>query len=477
SSGSLQIVLIEDNPGDSDLILEYAQGDPARPITVRAAATLAAGIRLCATGPVDLVMSDLNLPDSMGMDTFESVHRAVPDAPIVVITGNDDDVLAAACISRGAQDYLIKNHINRSLPRTLWNLVLRIRAESDLRITKSRNLDRLSRIVNKSSDGIIIAGHDDLILFANPAAETLLGRTAQDLLGTEFGFSLDEGSSEVSLSQPNGETVTIEMNVENVEWDDANAFLVLLHDISRYKKILEEEKRLTRMKDEVVSSVSHELRTPLHAIKGFLSLLLRGKVPDVATQKEFLGRASGEVDRLATLLDEVLDVSRLAGGYINPELYELDLDELVVRPTVESLEALAQERGCSIKHHPSPTQLIVISDQRRLRQVLTNMLGNAIKFSPAGKPVEVKTVVDGDWAKVTVSDHGIGIPKESISKLFARFYQAENSKIASGGAGLGLHISMELMKSLGGNLTVESVLNQGSTFTVCIPINVDSPTT
>jgi signal transduction histidine kinase len=471
-SSSLQIVLIEDNPGDADLILEHAQGDPSRRITVHSASTLAAGIRLCTEQPVDLVLSDLNLPDSKGMHTFEAVQRAVPDTPIIVITGNDDDILAAACINRGAQDYLIKNHINASLPRTLWNLALGIKAESDLRTTKSRNLDRLSRIVNKATDGIIIANQDEKILFANPAAEALFGNKPQGLPGTEFSFMLRVGNSEVSLSLPNAETLTIEMNVEEIEWDDHGAYLVFLHDISRYKRILEEEKRLTRMKDEVVSSVSHELRTPLHAIKGFLGLVIRGKVPDIATQKEFLTRASGEVDRLSTLLDEVLDVSRLAGGFIDPEITELDIDNQVVKPTVDSLEALALEHGCIIKYLPHSEPVIILSDRRRLRQVVTNLVGNAIKFSTVGSPVEVRTLVSDNLVKIVVNDYGIGIPAEAMSRLFTRYYQVGNSKISSGGAGLGLHISMEIVKSLGGTLTVESAPDKGSSFTVNLPLAV-----
>lgn len=468
---SLQVVLIEDNPGDADLIQEYAQGDSSRPIAVRTATTLAAGIRLCGMGSIDLIMIDLNLPDSMGIQTLEGVQHAVPEVPIVVITGNDDDLLAADCINRGAQDYLIKGHVNRSLPRTLWNLTLRVKAEADLRTAKSRNLDRLNRIVNKASDGIIIVDHEGRILFANPAVGELLGHKVQDLQGAEFGFPLAQGSTEISLSLPSGEAMALEMHVEEVEWDETAAYLVFLHDISAYKRILEEEKRLTRMKDEVVSSVSHELRTPLHAIKGFLNLLIRGKVPDQATQQEFLTRASGEVDRLTTLLDEVLDVTRLAGGYISPEFKEIDIDVQVVKPTVEALEMMAMERGCSILNLASPLPVIVVSDQRRLRQVLTNLVGNAIKFSQPGMPVVVTTCVEGDRVLIQVSDQGKGIPMESISRLFNRFYQVDGSHIAvSGGAGLGLHISQEIMKSLGGTLSVESELGKGSTFTVTLPL-------
>jgi signal transduction histidine kinase len=468
----LQIVLIEDNPGDADLILEYAQGDSSRPIEVRSATTLATGIRLYDTEPTDLILIDLNLPDSTGIGTFEGLQSAIPGVPLVVITGNDDDVLAAACIAQGAQDYLIKGHVNRSLPRTLWNLALRIRAETELSTTKTRNLERLNRIVTKASDGIIIVDHQGIILFANPAVEQLLGHKPKDLQGAEFGFPLAQGSTEISLSPASGEKMAIEMHVEEVEWDETEAYLVFLHDISAYKRILEEERRLTRMKDEVVSSVSHELRTPLHAIKGFLGLLLRDKVPDKATQLEFLARASGEVDRLATLLDEVLDVSRLAGGYISPEFKTLDIDAQVVKPTVEALDVLAMERGCSIRNLTSPLPVIAVSDQHRLRQVLTNLVGNAIKFSQPGMPVVVTTCVEGDRVRIQVSDQGMGIPMESISKLFTRFYQVDDAHVAvSGGAGLGLHISQELMKSLAGTLSVESEPGKGSTFTISVPIN------
>ena len=142
----LRVLLIEDNPGDADLIQEYCTDDPVRPIELIVASTLGKGLSLLDSDIFDVILLDLNLPDSTGMDTFNNVHNSAPDIPLIVVTGNDDEIIAEACIEQGAQDYLSKQLVNRSLARTIWNTVARVRTEADLFVAEDEILERIKEM-------------------------------------------------------------------------------------------------------------------------------------------------------------------------------------------------------------------------------------------------------------------------------------------------------------------------------------------
>lgn len=245
---------------------------------------------------------------------------------------------------------------------------------------------------------------------------------------------------------------------------------VFAHDITERKQAEEAAKELIQMKAELVANVSHELRTPICSLKGLLELLVKGKVDDPAVQHEFLTRATGEVRRLATLVDDLLDLSRLEAGRLELNLEQTDIGSLITE-TVQSLETLAAGKHVPLTYTPPVTTLTVTGDRCRLQQVLVNLIGNAIKFSDAHRSIRITADLETESVVVRVIDEGPGIPEDVLPKLFRRFYRPDTPEKRRGqGTGLGLYISKQIVEAHGGEIGVQSELGVGSTFFLVLPI-------
>lgn len=246
--------------------------------------------------------------------------------------------------------------------------------------------------------------------------------------------------------------------------------VVILNDVTEMRNI-------DKMKSGFVAMASHELRTPLTAIKGFSSTLLEGLDADLYTkedQREFLGIVVSECDRLRRLIDDLLNTSRIeAGESLKPSYTEFPL-----RPLLEKSVAVQQQ--ASTKHHVSlyvhnSLPETIIGDEDKLDQILTNLLNNAIKYSPNGGNVTVHAKNEGETILIGVEDQGLGIPKDHLTKVFEKFHRVnneDNRKIY--GTGLGLFLVHHLVTQVHmGEIWVESEVGKGSTFWVRIPSHLD----
>lgn len=227
---------------------------------------------------------------------------------------------------------------------------------------------------------------------------------------------------------------------------------------------------LDKLKSDFISITSHELRTPVSAVRGFVDTLRRRR--DDLTEdevREFLDIIYSQSDRLVRLVEDLLDVSRLEAGRLNLEWEEVSVDQ-VLSSTIMGMG----EAGSRILVQGSPTcPPTIVSDSLRLTQMLTNLLGNALKFSPPGAQVEMDAE-SGDRGEIvfSVRDHGPGIPDSDHTKIFERFEQADSEATRnSQGVGLGLYITRELAAAMGGQVTLTSELGEGSTFRITIPVS------
>lgn len=226
-----------------------------------------------------------------------------------------------------------------------------------------------------------------------------------------------------------------------------------------------EEERLNRMKDDFISIVSHELRTPMSAIQGFTEILLEREVPP-EKRVRYLETVHNEVMRLSALVDDFLDIQRMETGRLAYHFEPLDLGRLVA-------EVAGQWQG-SEKHTlrlELPDQgLFIRGDRERIIQVLHNLISNAIKYSPGAEAVDISLSSAGGRASVQVKDYGLGIPEESLTHLFQKFYRVETSRHRKiRGTGLGLSIVREIVDTHGGEIHVESIPGSGSEFSVSLP--------
>lgn len=225
-----------------------------------------------------------------------------------------------------------------------------------------------------------------------------------------------------------------------------------------------------RMRANFISMVSHELRTPLHSINGFLDIVLDGQVgPLNARQEEFLNYARTSAHQLTTLVEDILFISKADSGQFTLRLGEVIVPALVAQ-VIHTLQSAAEKAEVTLIAEVAPALPVLRADELRLQQVLSNLLNNAIKFSPAGSRVSVSAAVEGDEVHFSVSDQGKGISLADQSRIFERFYQSESGARASaGGYGLGLSIAKLIVDQHTGRIWVESQLDQGSTFHFTIP--------
>ncbi|MEH2083732.1 MAG: ATP-binding protein [Nostoc sp.] len=216
---------------------------------------------------------------------------------------------------------------------------------------------------------------------------------------------------------------------------------------------------------EFVSNVSHELRTPLTIVHGYLQSVLRRQNNLTETQQEALETAASETERTIRLLQDLLDLARADSGYLHFQMKSYVLNDLV-----EEVVIMAQkysDRLITIESKIYPIE--VKADYSRLKQVLLNLIDNAIKYSEAGTPVSIKLNKIHEKAIITVSDRGYGIPLQHQTRIFERFYRVEQSRSQStGGSGLGLSIVKTLVEGMGGNVSVQSKLGEGSEFTITL---------
>jgi signal transduction histidine kinase len=228
---------------------------------------------------------------------------------------------------------------------------------------------------------------------------------------------------------------------------------------------------LDRMKNDFVSAVSHDLRTPLTAIKGYVEFLEDGiGGPLTEAQVEFVGHLHAGTSRLERLVDDLLDFARLEAGQFKLAMEETNL-ACLTRRVVGLLQPLAAERQLVLELAEAPADLELRLDPSRIEQVLINLVGNALKFTPEGGRVTVRVSTGGGLARVAVTDTGRGIPAEAMSRLFERFYQVHSDVLrAKGGIGLGLTIAKALVEAHGGRIEVESEENSGSTFWFELPL-------
>jgi len=218
---------------------------------------------------------------------------------------------------------------------------------------------------------------------------------------------------------------------------------------------------------DFVANVSHELRTPLTSIQGFAQAILDGTAGDTTSKQHAAQVIYGESDRLKRLVEELLDLARIDAGQIDFKRDRVDIN-MIVANVVERLSLRARKAEIEIQEQLPPLPPLV-GDGDRLAQVFTNLLDNAIEHSPAGGRVRVLGEVSQGWMTIHVEDVGSGIPPDELSRIFERFYQMDKAR-SSRGAGLGLAISREIVRSHQGELKATSEIGRGSRFSVRLPL-------
>jgi len=326
-----------------------------------------------------------------------------------------------------------------------------------------------------------VNGHISLI---NDAASRLLGESA--IIGASYQKVIDnphivnllqtairhgeEQQQEIELTLPGTQntiilqTQTALVRSQSVHFPRVIGAVAVFNDITEIRNV-------ERLKTSFVSAVSHELRTPLTAIKGFVATLLQDQDDyfDKSTRNEFYEIIDSECDRLKRLIDDLLSVSRIEAGRSLEMRREPFSPLKVAIRVVRAHKSFAQKNKLILD---APKDLpVIVGDEDKFEQILNNLISNAIKYSPQGGEIRLALRAENELLKITVQDHGIGVPADKLQRIFAKFERVDNSDTRrTGGTGIGLFLVKHLVEQHGGKVWAESTLGEGSVFHIELPL-------
>ena len=343
-------------------------------------------------------------------------------------------------------------------------------------ITAEKN--RIQTILNSMMEGVIALDKQGNILLLNSAVENFLGIAQEAYLGKNIlslirNYDLERAvkrvlksekpiTQELQLIYPEPSFYYLKATPLKNQEQEKEGIVILLRNITK-------EKRLDQMRTEFVANISHELRTPLTSISGFLETLRDGAIDDPAAAHRILEIMSKETGRLAKLINDLLHLSKIEERRVVHRWQLVQLKE-IINQVAAMFQPQAQQKSLSLTVE-MPVELPCVSgDPDLLAQVLTNLVDNAIKYTPPDGHVLIRATTDKDNVQVEVKDTGIGIPPEDLPRVFERFYRVEKARARElGGIGVGLAIVKHIIKAHGGSIKAESIPHQGSAFKVTLP--------
>ncbi len=427
SRKQITVLLIEDNPGDARLTQEMLAEARGLRCDLEWVDSLAAGLQRLAEGGIDLVLLDLGLPDSMGLDTLRHLRAGVPQSvAVLVMTGQGEDDVALQAVQAGAQDYLVKGEINSDLLiRSMLYAIERQENEEALRQARTE-LEHKVQERTAELDSVV--------------------------------HSLEKEIAE--RKQAEAELLRLKESLEE-EVQQRTAELVLARDAAD---------AANKAKSVFLANMSHELRTPLNAILGFSSLMSKDPLlPDGDQQSIDIINRSGK--HLLTLINDVLEMAKIEAGRIQLENLPFDLGAMV-RDVTDMMAQRAKVHGLQLLiDQSSDFPRYIIGDEIRLNQILINLLGNAIKYTQhGGVTLRLGTKKNRiSHLLIEVEDSGVGISPEDQQLIFEPFTQLSGQGVAKG-TGLGLTITHQFVEMMGGSISLESTLGKGSLFRVVLPL-------
>ncbi len=455
----------------------------------------------------DIIVSDYSLGDGTALDILNSVQ----DIPIILTTGAADEQVAINAWRAGVYDYLPKDigqNYLKALPKAIENAIKRKKAEDAL----ERKQKDLEAIFDAAPVGMLLTDENMIVVRVNYMIKEMLHREYPQIINQPIGLALgcinitdsDEGygirpactdclfKKAISSVLDSGQSVqeieihpTLQINdtqikpwfcisVKPVMIGGRKHLIVAINDITQRKRVEEELKETMELKSQFISTVSHELRTPLTGmIEGIAIVMDEVAGPINEKQTKFLRIAKRNADRLSDLINDVLDLQKFGAGKTRLDIQSHDIKQMVLE-VQETMTLYADKRSIEMSFAFSNDLSKAKFDRAKIIQVLMNLISNAVKFTPEKGRVSVNVQRrDIDWV-ISVSDTGTGIPKEELPKIFDPFYRVNRPGQHVQGTGLGLAIVNKIVKLHNGLIEVESKVDNGTTFTISLPLDIKS---
>jgi two-component system sensor histidine kinase/response regulator len=505
-TGSIRVIAVAEDPDTKDALRILFQKLPEfaqRESCLECVSLLSAAVDWIEWRYFDLLMVDLNYLQKNDAVSLKNLRASLPTIPMLAFVSNQEKIKELPTdFLMGAQDYLVLDKVTpQVLTVTLTSAIVQnnMAAEIDKQLKRlSFNESALHEIISKNADGILILSSDGIIRFSNPAARALFGFSDEEFIDSPFGVPASaDDLMELQLLTRNGDTKIVELRFVSIVWDEELCLLASLRDITRHK-LLQEELEVARKtaeearhaaeeaaikaeeaqaaaeaasmhKSEFLARMSHEIRTPLNGVVGMTSLLLEEILGERSQSFAETIRSSSEI--LLSVINDILDFSKVEAGKVVLEHIPFDLRKLT-EETIELFNDPVKSKFLVIASIVSADiPQMVMGDPGRIRQILNNLVSNALKFTAKGR-ILVRVAKDSisGRIKVSVEDSGIGISKEAQNNLFQPFHQADTSTTRYyGGTGLGLAICRRLAEMMGGEVQVQSENGNGSNFTFSFP--------
>lgn len=438
------------------------------------------GLAMIQEAHFDIILVDLMMPGLSGLEVLSIVREKHPDTMVIVITGYATLEHSIEAMKKGAFDFIPKPFTPDQLRTVVEKAIRYNRALQDIADTQSR----LKTLVNGLTNGVLASDRDRRVVLANHAFLHYIGYHGEAVTG----HSIDELRVGDQLRNMIEETLQMPADTfteitDELSWetgDDKKIFLAkctpfrsrngdnigtvtVLNDITALKQ-------LDKMKSDFVSLVSHEVRSPMNSLMMQIQVILDGLAGELTDkQREILNRAYGKMGGLSEMVSELLDLSRIESGLISREKEQLNFSALLGEQ-VTFHKPGADEKGISLDLDTDGTLPAVFANKRGMEEVLTNLITNAIKYSPDGGAISVSARMENEYLRIVVGDTGYGIPEEDLERVFDRFYRVkdENTRTQQG-TGLGLSLIKSIVESHHGSIKVASKLGEGTTFTILIP--------
>ncbi len=466
----LRILLVEDSPIAARLITALLKDDKDDDeYQLHHVQTLGEAMEHAETAVLDVVLLDLGLPDSNGLDTLGSMRSRFKKLPIIILTSNEEKQLGIDAIRMGAQDFLVKGFVSRDLlVRSLHYSIERKKAE----IILAESEDRFKTIIEKNADGILVLDMAGIIQYVNPAGEFLLRRDEHALVGTRYGFEVNtEDALEITIPRGDHEPVIAEQRVVGITWESRPHHLVSLRNISYRKmmelmtqKLNEELLQMNATKDKFFSIIAHDLRAPFQGLMGYSELLAMGNSSMSDDERLEMIQCISELSvQTYQLLDNLLKWSRLQSGRTQVQMENLHLS-MELTPTIDLLRQTAAQKDISVSCLIDES-ICVRADRNMIATIVRNIASNGIKFTRNGGAITIAATRMGGLVQVSISDTGVGMDPEVLATLF----HIDKTKSTKGtndekGSGLGLVLCKDMVALHGQRIWVESEVGVGSVF-------------
>lgn len=416
------------------------------------------------------------------MEALELIRSRHPDTVVIIITGYATLEHSVEAMKHGAFDFIAKPFSPSDLRFVITKAVTHMSTLQDMTNEKSRT----RVMINHLADGVMTTDNQKRIAQVNPAFLKLIGHSGQRPIGRSVSEIISNEPmldmiSEV-LAAPENEPI---QRSEELHLDadiggekkiisarcmpfrdrlDRNlGTITVLHDITALKE-------MDQAKSDFVSMVSHEIRGPMNSVLMQLKVVTDGLAGETTPkQQEILSRASQKITALTSLVSELLDLARIESGLITKDCEKVRIAELLKDQVAFHLP-LAQAKSIELNLKTDQALPVLMANRFSLEEVFSNLIGNAISYTPDNGHITVSAEVEDDYVVVRVADNGFGIPEEDITRIFDRFYRVKNEKTRHIiGTGLGLPIVKSIVDAHHGLIRVDSKLNCGTTFTVSFP--------